>query len=175
MRNHTAFCNYFSISQLQRNKDFCKACLGSPFSIFCNLDVPFSNHLQGCVELFIMLYEPPFCQNLEGRDFNITYLTKSFPKVWKSWLSESVIINLFLSCQCKWEWGHHYVLWFAGFFTYDFPRCVFSIFYGLITYYINWASKETYHFFRVTFTEIHCIKMIHIGHILGKFILHKHM
>ena len=28
--------------------------------------------------------------------------------------------------------------------------------------HINWASKETYHFFRVTFTEIHCIKMIHI-------------
>ena len=27
---------------------------------------------------------------------------------------------------------------------------------------INWASKETYHFFRVTFTEIHCIKMIQI-------------
>ena len=27
---------------------------------------------------------------------------------------------------------------------------------------INWASKETYHFFRVTFTKIHCIKMIHI-------------
>ena len=27
---------------------------------------------------------------------------------------------------------------------------------------INWASKETYHFFVVTFTEIHCIKMIHI-------------
>ena len=29
-------------------------------------------------------------------------------------------------------------------------------------FHINWASKETYHFFRVTFTEIHCIKMIHI-------------
>ena len=26
---------------------------------------------------------------------------------------------------------------------------------------IHWASKETYYFFRVTFTEIHCIKMIH--------------
>ena len=26
----------------------------------------------------------------------------------------------------------------------------------------NWASKETYQFVRVTFTKIHCIKMIHI-------------
>ena len=29
-------------------------------------------------------------------------------------------------------------------------------------WHLHWASKETYHFFRVTFTEIHCIKMIHI-------------
>ena len=28
--------------------------------------------------------------------------------------------------------------------------------------YVNWASKETYHFFRVTFTETRCIKIIHI-------------
>ena len=27
---------------------------------------------------------------------------------------------------------------------------------------LHWASKKTYHFFSVTFTEIHCIKMIHI-------------
>ena len=28
--------------------------------------------------------------------------------------------------------------------------------------YVHWASKETYHFFRVTFTRIHCIKTSHI-------------
>ena len=33
---------------------------------------------------------------------------------------------------------------------------------GIAGVIIHWASKETYHFFRVTFTEIHCIKMIHI-------------
>ena len=35
---------------------------------------------------------------------------------------------------------------------------------------VNWGSKETYHFFRATFTEIHCIKMIQIW-TLGKFVL----
>ena len=34
-----------------------------------------------------------------------------------------------------------------------------KLYYG---FKLHWASKETYHFFRVTFTEIHCIKINHI-------------
>ena len=37
---------------------------------------------------------------------------------------------------------------------------------------LHWASKETYHFFRVTFTAS---KWFISGHILGKFILNKHI
>ena len=41
---------------------------------------------------------------------------------------------------------------------------------------IHWASKETSHFFRVTFTEIHCIKLIHIWtQIRFNTILNKHI
>ena len=34
--------------------------------------------------------------------------------------------------------------------------------YTCVTFKVYWASKEAYHFFRVTFTEIHSIKMIPI-------------
>ena len=35
--------------------------------------------------------------------------------------------------------------------------------------------QKKHHFFRVTFSEIHCIKTIHIRHTSGKFILNKHI
>ena len=48
--------------------------------------------------------------------------------------------------------------WYDMFLGY-IVTCVHSM---QFPFKIHWASKETYHLFRVTFTEIHCIKMIHV-------------
>ena len=41
-------------------------------------------------------------------------------------------------------------------------KCVLKVFIAFRKYTEQWASKETYHFFRVTLTKIHCIKINHI-------------
>ena len=79
-----------------------------------------------------------------------------------SFLSHYVILTMDSKAQ-----DFHYSVWDSENNIYikgmDFEtvnQLLFSC--RLVELYVHWASKETYHFFRVTFTEIHPIKIIHI-------------
>ena len=64
-------------------------------------------------------------------------------------------VNVYRACVCMYMYVYAHVCTYV---------CMYVCMYVHVCLYIyvHWASKETYHFFRVTFTEIHCIKMIHI-------------
>ena len=68
--------------------------------------------------------------------------------------------------SCGFNWTDGYILKILNFHCLSTFCSTFSVL-CLDVDKVHWASKETYHFFRVTFTEIHCIKIIHIWTQIG--------